>query len=325
MTNSETEATMIRTIHEPDESASVLDTLRTEFVERTLERLAALALVFGLAIIIVYIANYILQGVFPDSALAMLPVRKTLLVFAIAASLLVWWTISRRKFTDGQLIGIGVVYVDPLFTFLGLDREANSAQDMSDVLTNLRQLAERTGAAFVLNLHPPKAGASRAILRMLGSISIAGVVRAAYIIDRDPENDDVRIFACSKMSVGPEPPSLAFRLTETHVPALDGGAPLPIVAVEWLGETHVTADELGQGRETTETQAEAERWLKDDLVNATTLETGIPAQTLIKKARAKGISKNALYRAKRKLGVLSKQVEYGGVAYWWLPREREGI
>jgi hypothetical protein len=66
-----------------------------------------------------------------------------------------------------------------------------------------------------------------------------GAARAGFVVTRDPDRDDVRIFASVKSNLADAPKSLTFRLV---------GATNGAVAIDWLGEDRRSASELLIGR-----------------------------------------------------------------------------
>jgi serine/threonine-protein kinase len=111
MTDSDNDPTIVRTIYEKQESGSLLESHRTSFITRSLDRLAVLALVFGMAAIVLLIVNKLIVGVFPGGVDTTTPVKSTLLLLLPTTSMLMWWVISRRKFADALLTNLGIAYV----------------------------------------------------------------------------------------------------------------------------------------------------------------------------------------------------------------------
>lgn len=120
----------------------------------------------------------------------------------------------------GELIrqhGIALVVVDVFMAYLSGGVDAHRDQDVRVVLHQLAEMADSTGACIVLIRHMNKSGGSNALYRGGGSIGIVGAARAAFLIARDPEDPDRRIFSVTKMNIAKEPPSLAFRVASDPV------------------------------------------------------------------------------------------------------------
>jgi hypothetical protein len=129
--------------------------------------------------------------------------------------------------------GAQLLVIDVLMAYLPGD--AYRDQDVRKALTPLAKLAERTGCAMLLLRHLRKGKGGDPVHSGAGSIGIVGAARAGFVVTRDPDRDDVRIFASVKSNLAACPKSLSYRLIDGR-----SGA----VAVEWLGEDRRCASEL---------------------------------------------------------------------------------
>jgi AAA domain len=91
-----------------------------------------------------------------------------------------------------------LVIIDPLVDFLDPGVSVNSDQGIRRALTPLRLLAERNHCLILMIRHLIKRSLSRALYRGSGSIGIAGACRSAWLIGRDPNNAERRVFAPQK-------------------------------------------------------------------------------------------------------------------------------
>ncbi len=126
-----------------------------------------------------------------------------------------------------------LLIIDVLMAYMPGD--AYKDQDVRRVLTPLAKVAERTGCTMLLLRHLRKSKSGEPVYLGGGSIGIVGAARAGYVVIRDPDRDDVRVFASVKSNLANAPKSLAFRLV---------GAANGAVAVEWLEEDRRSASEL---------------------------------------------------------------------------------
>ena len=202
-----------------------------------------------------------------------------------------------------------LVVVDVLMAFLSNGVDSHRDQDVRGVLHQLAAMAERTGCTVILIRHLNKAGGSNALYRGGGSIGIVGAARAAFLVARDPEDDDRRILATTKMNLAAEPPSLAYRLVSD---AATGS-----VRVEWETEPvdHTAASLLRTDDSEPSERSEAVDWLLGFL-----RESGgsAPARDVFKAARADGISERTLQRARAKAGVNSERRGFASGSVWFL-------
>ena len=103
--------TEIKTDSQVDPSNEVLDSLRTRFVARGLNRLAALALIFGAVTAIAVVVNIGLRYWAPRHAIQESAASYAFVIALFGLSLLMWWVIDRRKFPDRSLTIMGLAYV----------------------------------------------------------------------------------------------------------------------------------------------------------------------------------------------------------------------
>jgi hypothetical protein len=198
-----------------------------------------------------------------------------------------------------------LVVLDPFFAFLG--EEVGSLNDLMirRALDPLMQVAAATQAAIWLVRHLSKVRTSvPASYRGLGSVAILGATRTAFLVARDPDEPQLRVFACTKNNLAARPPSLGFRIVQT-------ADRLPLI--EWLGVVNRTADDLVQtGRGRGEAIPRGLAFLERQLAGGP-----CKRQTLLDLAEQAGISLRTLERAKALLGVLSEQRREEGRNVWY--------
>lgn len=206
---------------------------------------------------------------------------------------------------------VALVVIDVLMAYLNGRVDSHRDQDVRGVLHQLAAMADRTGATVVLIRHLNKAGGANALYRGGGSIGIIGAARAAYIIGRDPDDNDRRIFACSKLNIAAEPPTLAYRLISDDE--------LGCARVEWEpGPVDLTAAALLSAPRNEEERGErdeAAEWLSNYLSDA---GGSAKASDVFKAARADGLAERTLKRARDRAGVTSERRGFGQGSVWSL-------
>ena len=190
-------------------------------------------------------------------------------------------------------VGARLVVVDPLMAFLSGNTNSHRDQDMRRALAPLAGLAERTGAAVLVVRHLNKAAANNPLYRGGGSIGIIGAARMAFVVGKDPKDDNRRVLASTKNNLAPTPRSLVFGLTEA-----DNGS----VEVNWLGQSEVSAKDIlatPQDQEHADARGEAVEFLNDVLADGP-----MPAKEVVEEADDAGIAEKTLRRAKKLLNVM---------------------
>jgi hypothetical protein len=210
-------------------------------------------------------------------------------------------------------VGARLVVVDPLMAFLSGDTNSHRDQDVRRALAPLAGLAERTGASVLVVRHLNKAAANNPLYRGGGSIGIIGAARMAFVVGKDPQDENRRVMASTKNNLALPPASLMFGLEEA-----EGGS----VRVTWLGQSEVSAKDIlatPQDQEHADARSEAVEFLNDVLIDGP-----VTASQIKEEAEDAAISERTLARAKKTLGIISyREGETGsrgkGQWLWKLP------
>lgn len=208
---------------------------------------------------------------------------------------------------------IGLIVVDVLMSFLGSDTNSYKGQDIrAQVMAPLKRLCEETGCTVIALRHLNK-GQGAAIYRGGGSIGVVGAARAAFLMAKDPENGEQRLFAPVKFNLGPMPRALAYRL--------EGNPLLGCAHVRWLGETDDTAESLNQSAYgTSEREDNDVRTFIQDYFDHNKeltpdgLYWGVPSYRVINEAKGE-FSKQQVLDGRRRPKPLLASKKYGNM--WW--------
>jgi RecA-family ATPase len=190
-------------------------------------------------------------------------------------------------------VGARLVVVDPLMAFLSGDTNSHRDQDVRRALAPLSGLAEKTGAAVLVVRHLNKAAANNPLYRGGGSIGIIGAARMAFVVGKDPQDENRRVLASTKNNLALPPQSLMFGLEEA-----ESGS----VRVNWLGQSEVSAKDIlatPQDQEHADARSEAVEFLNDVLACGP-----LPAKQVVEEADDAGIAEKTLRRAKKILDVM---------------------
>jgi putative DNA primase/helicase len=207
--------------------------------------------------------------------------------------------------------GARLLVVDVLMAYLPSGVDSHKDQDIRRVLSRLAALADATGCTVLLLRHLNKAKGGDPLYRGGGSIGIVGAARAGMLVAKDPDDEQVRVLACTKSNLGREPEGLTYRLTDAD----EHG----VARVEWLGtSTHDARALLADPDNAPESpeRDEAKSWLEDYLI-----ENRRPKSADVKGDAWKQshIRDRTLQRAAKDLKVVYIVEGFPRITYWSLP------
>lgn len=201
--------------------------------------------------------------------------------------------------------GARLVILDPIQAYIGAKIDMHRANEIRPVLKHLGMIAEKYNCAIVLIGHMNKAAGSKSTYRGLGSIDIQATARSVLLVARLRDKSNIRIMAHDKSSLAPTGDSIGFEMTE------DSG-------MICIGPYDITIDELlsgneGRGKKKLDI---AENFIKEYFGSS----KEIISNDILQEAARRGIKRNTLLSAKKKLGITSgKGKAEDGTSYWtWL-------
>ncbi len=208
---------------------------------------------------------------------------------------------------------VALVVIDPISAYLG-GTDSHKNAEVRAVLAPLAELAARYGVAVVCISHLNKAGGNEALMRVTGSLAFVAAARAAYVVARDKDDPERRLFLPLKNNIGNDQAGLAFKV-ESH--EVEGG--IQSSRVMWESEpVTVTADEAMQPADSDEEHGlrdEIADWLQDLLYPGR-----MRSQEVQSKAKQSGFAWRTVQRAAKEAGVVIKREGFGPdtVTYWSL-------
>jgi hypothetical protein len=211
-----------------------------------------------------------------------------------------------------------LVVIDPVTSYLGkVDSHKNA--ELRAVLEPLGEMAARLGVAVLAVTHLSKSSnGGSPNNRFIGSIAFVAAARAAFIVARDPEDKDRRLFMPTKNNVGPDAAGLAFRIGLIETTA---GIHAPMVM--WEGPTSVTAEDVLNARPKKDGSSprrnDAEAFLKTILADGP-----LPVRRIESEAKEAGLVMATVRRAKDVLGVKTSKTALDGGWVWELPPPESG-
>jgi putative DNA primase/helicase len=219
-----------------------------------------------------------------------------------------------------EIGNVKLIIIDPISSYLGskVDSHVNAA--VRGVLEPVSEMATRLRIAVVAVTHPPKGTGTTAINRFIGSIAFVAAARAAFMVTRDANDENRRLFLPVKNNLASLGKGLAFRLEQRLIG--DAGQGIVASSVVWDHEpVTITADQALQATDAQragEASVEAEEFLRDSLAGGV-----VPVNDLKAEAKEAGLSWATVRRAKDRLGVVAERESYGrdggGRWIWTLP------
>jgi hypothetical protein len=213
---------------------------------------------------------------------------------------------------------VNLVTFDPISSYLGSKIDGNSNNDVRRVLEPLSRIAARRQVAIVSLTHSPKGSGSKALNQFIGSAAFVNVVRAAFLVMRDPEDAERILFLTAKNNLGKDPGGLAYRIGVRFVGEKDD---IPAPHIIWEDKpVAITANEAlaaanGDARDRTATE-EAADFLREILADGP-----LPQRDVERQADAAGLSWATVKRAKKAVGVRTErrgvEGERGAGRWYW--------
>lgn len=205
---------------------------------------------------------------------------------------------------------ISLVIIDPFNAYLSSRTDANSEQDVRQLLTPLTHLAQTENVAIVCVRHLRETASGSAIEQGLGSIGFSAAARSVLLVHQHPADPDIKILAHAAGNLGQSPPSLQFRIVSHQL-----NENITTSSIRWAGECSLSADDLLAAPEEISAIEEAENFLLDYLGT----DRG-SAKAVYLAAKEVEISKRTLDRAKSRLKIACTK-DTNGTWVWSLPEK----
>lgn len=224
-----------------------------------------------------------------------------------------------RKMKDNP--DIRLVVIDPIASHLSPKLNINSSLEMRSAMDCIARFAEETGVAVLVVMHLNKDDRKAAIHRAAGSGQIMAAVKSAWAVVKKPddEDDNRRYFGPVKSNLSPYRRSLAFRIQGVPV-HFDNGGDGEIGRVVWSLEPEEFDLQAAISPGAFELHSKvgaAVTFLREHLAEGSRL-----VRDLFREADALGISKDNLWKAKRKESIEDGREGFGGPSRWFYPEPK---
>lgn len=220
--------------------------------------------------------------------------------------------------------GVALFVADPLLSMIDANINDYRAAEVRAALEPLVSAADRHGFTVLGLAHFTKNGAADPLLRIAGSGAFGQLIRALIAFARveDETGDPEFVLSCEKNNLGREGlPSFKYAIQGCTVETEDDGP--SHVSRFVLGEESATSvkEQMVNGMQPAgdqESLSEAADWLREFLTDFAGCET---ADVIKAAARKAGLSDSSVDRAKKKLGLKTKQTGFGKEkrSLWALP------
>ena len=218
--------------------------------------------------------------------------------------------LDRLGSTLDQIGEVSLIVIDPISAYLGHTDSHNNA-DMRALLAPLGDLASRHGAAVVCVSHFNKGGGAEAILRITGSMAFVAAARASYVVVKDNEDPERRLFLPIKNNLAKDTEGAAFRV-EGRV--LSGHIETSCITWEPDAVTIQANDAMAADSDFGSALQDAKEFLEDLLANG-----ALAQKEVLKRAGIDGFTQATVRRAKKALGIKSAKTRFSGGWSWELP------
>jgi hypothetical protein len=213
-----------------------------------------------------------------------------------------------RSLPDARLL-----VLDPITQYLGRKVDMFRGNETRPVLEGLARLADAHRVAVLIVRHLTKTQRDRAIYRGQGSIDITGIARSALLVGPASASDPcAKAIVHIKSNLAPTGPARGFRL-DPPGPSGPGGFSWTGVADGVTASSMLRPDAIEDPEDVKASLDDARAFLLETLGGK-----AVPAEDVLKQAKAVGISRATLFRAKKQLNVRS--LRKGEKWLWNLPQ-----
>lgn len=233
-----------------------------------------------------------------------------------------WEAMAKYNLADTDMLGtacdeipggVSLVLIDPPTNFLDSIDEHKNAEVRQVVMRVVEWAMKRDLAVlFILHVNKPGKGVE-AINRVMGSVAWVTTSRIAHSLCIDPDDRERCLWVPLKNNLGPLVKAIAYRIVREE----NGEGRL-----EWIEEVDTTADEaMGNGGPRERRDIMAADWLVEKFRE----RHEWPSDELFRAAEHEGVSRSAIFEAKRKLELprARRVVQENGNAtfVWWVPED----
>jgi len=208
-----------------------------------------------------------------------------------------------------------VVVFDTINTYIG-STDTYRSSETQQAMGFFKDIAVRFNCSVVVLRHLTKGSKDKALYRGQGSIAFTGAARIVATVGRMPDDQDIRVVACTKNNI-----SRAFRSFTYTIESLpDRGDQTNRSRLIWGDQVDLNADDIvaaASNKPQPKLKDTTEEWLRTLLEE----EGKVEATVIYKMAEARAISRSTVSRVAEKLGITRRLEGFGRgkKSYWSLP------
>lgn len=205
-----------------------------------------------------------------------------------------------------------LVVFDTLNTYIGMANTSQGAQAQQSFMRFV-ELARRFDCSVLILRHLTKGSRDKAMYRGQGNIAFTGVSRIQITAGRHPEDPEVRVMACSKLSLAAKPQAITYEIVSKGTKEERDRS-----IIEWGDSIDLTADDLVAPAQA---KGNKDRTEAKDFLETTLERGGVEWTKLLRMAEARSISERTLRRAADEMGIQRESEGFGKkkTTIWSLP------
>lgn len=200
-----------------------------------------------------------------------------------------------------------LLVIDPVSAYLGTADEHRNAE-VRGLIAPLSEVAERRRISVILVTHMNKGTGTKALYRATGSLAFVAAARMAWLVTPDRDDPLRQLMLPVKHNIVERPDGLAYRIG-------DGVIQWETEPVTIRAEDALAMDKAAGDCESANRAERASGFLR------TILQPGasMPSDVILAAGKAVGISRSALFEAKKALGIEARKT---GNGWEWLGSTR---
>jgi hypothetical protein len=131
---------------------------------------------------------------------------------------------------------IALLILDPIMSVMASHLDTHVDRQVREALDPLARFAAESGCATLGLIHVNKSSGSDPMNAIMGSRAFGAVARSVLFCMADPDDEEVYLYGHIKSNLGPNQPTLNYRITQHDVMLEDGsGELIPTSRVMWGG------------------------------------------------------------------------------------------